>query len=197
MELNPIIEGRSCGGCALCCKVLSIAELAKPQGDWCWHAKIGNGCSIYPDRPSECRTFFCGYLTWSTLGDHWQPSKCKMVIVSELEGQRIAIHVEPGRPAAWREKPYYEELRQMAVAGVCDNIQIVVCIKNRAIVILPDRDVDLGQVADDERIVTGVTVKSGEERFAAYKMKADDPRIAGMRPGKPVTFRKPTVFKDV
>lgn len=197
MELNTIIEGRSCGSCTLCCKILSIAELNKPQGDWCRYALVGKGCSIYPDRPSECRTFLCGYLSWPVAGEHWQPAKCKMVIVSELDGQRIGVHVDPGRPSAWREQPFYDELKQMAKIGARDNIQVVVCIKNRAIVILPDRDVDLGPVADDERIVSGVTIEAGVERFEAYKMKADDPRIAGMLPGKLVTFRKPTIFNNI
>ena len=122
MEPDTNIEGRSCGSCSLCCKVLSITELDKPQGVWRRHAMVGNGCSIYPDRPSEFRTFLCGYLSWPVAGKHWHPAKCKMVIVSELNGQRIGVHVDPGRPSAWREQPFYDELKEMAEAGANENI---------------------------------------------------------------------------
>lgn len=191
MEGSPIIDGRECGTCTLCCKVLSITELEKPQGQWCRHAKIGEGCSIYGDRPSECRTFYCGYLSWAEVGEHWQPAKCKMVIVAELDGERIEIHVDPGRPAAWRDAPYYDEIKNMAEAAAAQNMQVIVSTGGRAIAILPDRDVDLGVVAPDERIVTGIVVGHGERRYEAMKMKADDPRIAGMVPGKPVRFSIP------
>lgn len=185
-----MLPGRSCSGCTLCCKVLSIAKLAKPQGQWCPHAQVGRGCLIYPDRPSECATFYCGYLTWPMAGDHWLPAKCKMVIVSELNGGRIAVHVDPGRSTAWREQPFYNDLKEWAQFAVQGDMQVVVCIGNRVTVILPDRDVDLGPIGDDERIITGVTVDAaGNRRLEALKLHADDPRIAGLKPGVP--FRRP------
>ena len=38
-DASAIVPGRACGGCSLCCKVMVIAELAKPAGTWChgWH----------------------------------------------------------------------------------------------------------------------------------------------------------------
>ena len=66
------------------------------------------------------------------------------------------------------------------------NKQVVVCVLNRAIVILPDRDVDLGPIQDDERIISGIVKSSsGQVSNEAYKMKASDPRLAGMVAGKP------------
>jgi hypothetical protein len=180
-----MLDGRACGSCTLCCKVLSITEIEKPQGVWCQHCSVGKGCNIYADRPGECRNFYCGYLTWPMVDDYWYPNKCKMVIVSELGGTRIAVHVDPGRPGAWREEPYYSELKQMAYAAAQDMHQVVVCIGNHAIVVLPDRDVDLGRVADDERIVTWEKRSGTGTVLEAVKIKADDPRIAGMVPGKP------------
>jgi hypothetical protein len=184
MTANPILSGRSCGTCTLCCKVLSIGELGKPQGEWCRHCDIGRSCKVYDDRPSECRTFYCGYLTWPMTDDHWVPARCKMVIVSELDGNRVAIHVDPGRPNAWREQPYYDEIKQWAVFAARDALQVVVCIGKRAIVILPDHDEDLGLVADDERIITLERRGPNGNILEAPKLKADDPRLAGMEPGK-------------
>jgi hypothetical protein len=132
MDENPIFDGRECGNCTLCCKVLSIAELKKPQGVWCSNCNVGKGCAVYDDRPSECRTFYCGYLTWPMMGTHWFPAHSKMVIVSELDGARIAIHVDPGRPTAWREEPFYSEIKEWAVLSALDAHQVVVCIGARA-----------------------------------------------------------------
>lgn len=184
VDNEPILSGRACNDCTLCCKVLSITELNKPQSKWCDHCNIGKGCKIYDERPAECRHFYCGYLTWPMVDEHWFPARSKLVIVSELEGHRIAVHVDPGRPNAWREQPFYSELKQWSAFAAEDRHQVVVCIGSRAIVIFPDRDVDLGPVASDERIITLETKRPMGNRLEAMKLKADDPRIAGMSPGR-------------
>src|SRR5436190_10168983 len=106
----------------------------------------------------------CGYLSWENAGSHWYPRRCKMVIVSELEGSRIAIHVDPGTPNVWRSEPFYSDIKEWARLGTDQNMQVVVCILNKAIVVLPDREVDLGPVCDDERIISGISVLSDGQR---------------------------------
>lgn len=182
-DKSPILPGRSCGKCTLCCKVLSIGELDKPQGEWCRHCKVGVGCSIYDARPKECSGFYCGYLTWPETDERWFPASSKMVIVSELDGGRIAIHVDPTRPTAWRVEPYYSTIKGWAYCAAPDMVQVVVCIGNRAIVILPEEDVDLGPIAPDERIITGEIRDGGGMRLRAMKLKSNDPMIAGMKDG--------------
>lgn len=181
---TPIIEGRACGGCTLCCKVLSITELQKPQGTWCKHCDVGKGCKIYDDRPDECRTFYCGYLAWDAVGEEWFPAKSKMVVVAELEGARVAIHVDPGRPGAWREKPFYSAIKHWSAEAARHMHQVVVMIGKRAIVVFPDSEVDLGEIADDERIITSERRTLSGVQLEAHKLKADDPRIAGLEAGK-------------
>jgi hypothetical protein len=172
------VDARSCDGCTLCCKVLGIDALDKPRGSWCAHAEIGRGCRIYAERPEECATFSCGWLDWAEAGEHWYPARSKMVIASELGGRRIAVHVDPGRPAAWRDAPFYDDLKGWARAGGAER-QVVVNVGARAIVILPDRDVDLGVVEPGETIVTGEAVDTqGRRRLNVAKMRADDPMLA-------------------
>lgn len=185
MILRQAGPERSCGICTLCCKVLSITELNKPQNVWCSNCDIGRGCRIYETKPIECTAFNCLYLDWPEVEEHWFPARCKMVIVPELEGMRIAIHVDPSRPNAWREEPFYSDIQDWACSGAPETIQVVVYIKNRAIVVLPDREVDLGQVGPDQRIIT---VQRGDGTWDALKLQADDPRLVGMLPGKP--FRR-------
>jgi hypothetical protein len=62
--------------------------------------------------------------------------------------------------------------------------QMVVQIGRRAIVILPDRDTDLGIVEEDERIITMERETPFGVRLEALKLKHDDPLIAGGEPGK-------------
>jgi hypothetical protein len=152
-EEQGIVAGRECGSCTLCCRVLGINEIEKPQGDWCPHCDVGKGCQIYDTRPGECRDFFCGYLTLPMVDEKWFPARSKMVVFPAPEGTRLSIHVDPQRPNAWKEEPYHSDMRAWArhVAGT--DFQVVVFVKQRAIAILPDRDVDLGTLGQDETIV--------------------------------------------
>jgi hypothetical protein len=52
-ELNnvAIVAGRSCAGCTMCCKLLSVEPLNKPRQQWCSHCDIGVGCEIYVTCP--------------------------------------------------------------------------------------------------------------------------------------------------
>lgn len=179
-----IIEGRECGTCTLCCKVMSISELAKPQGQWCRHCDVGRGCQVYVERPQECRSFLCGYLIWRELGEHWHPARSKMVVIFDHGGNRLLIRVDPGRPSVWRQEPYFSEIKRWAASITSARQQIVVAIGQRTIVIFPDREVDLGIVSDDERIVAFEKDAGAGSVIEVVKIKANDPRIAGMPLGK-------------
>ena len=48
---NPLVPGRICGSCMLCCKVMIVDELNKPSGTLCRHAVLGKGCFIREQRP--------------------------------------------------------------------------------------------------------------------------------------------------
>jgi hypothetical protein len=109
--------------------------------------------------------------------------------VSELEGTRIAIHVDPGYPNAWKLDPYYSEIKDWSVSALQHHDQVVVCIGKRAIVVLPHQDVDLGVVEDDDRIITVETRRGSGVYVEAMKLKADDPRLSGVTPGKPIFLK--------
>ena len=174
-DVGGVVPGRNCGDCTLCCKVLKITELNKPQGAWCWHCKPGVGCKIYPERPQECRTFHCGYLTQARLGEEWKPNHSKMIVVAE-DGNRITAHVDAQRPDAWKREPFYSQLKEWAAAAVPYGGQVEVGIGRRTYVILPDKDVDLGEVGDDELIVTEERATPTGIELNAYKIHKSDPR---------------------
>ena len=182
MEMTPaVIEGRRCGTCTLCCKVMTVEELRKPNGQWCPHCVKGRGCAIYSDRPNECLRFQCGYLLWPALGEHWLPARSKLVVAFKPDGKEIVVHVDPGVPNAWRAEPYYSEIRSLAGHATRTAYTIFVQIGRRMIAVFPDREVDLGVVAGDEVIAIHEVTGPGTRRRDAVKLKADDPRINGLR----------------
>jgi hypothetical protein len=172
----PAVPVRSCGDCSLCCKVMRIAALDKPPGSWCKHCKPGSGCTIYPDRPQECRDFVCLYLINAELGEEWKPSQSKIVLVSEQDGNRIVAHVDPQRPDAWKQQPYYQQLKQWAAQSVAFRGQVIACVGRRMHMIFPDRDVDLGIVGLDEFIVVNEVQTPFGVKREALKVGKDDPR---------------------
>ena len=146
--------GRNCDGCTMCCKIFGIPELEKPRHRWCSHCTVGVGCRIYDRRPPSCREFVCGYLVDGRVPEHWKPSKSRMVLTTEDDGRRLVIHVDTGRPDAWRKAPYYAEIKQMALTAARNRHQVIVWQGPNAIAILPDRDKVLGPVGPGQIIVT-------------------------------------------
>lgn len=79
-----LIEGRECGDCSICCKELDIDSdtLTKPAGQMCSN-RTAQGCSIYPERPSLCRQWFCAWR-WFPFADHVRPDKSDILMSYEL-----------------------------------------------------------------------------------------------------------------
>ena len=85
----------------------------------------------------------------------WKPNRAKFVLVKTEGGRHLSACVDPGYPSAWRRSPYYENLKQWAAEGIrrSPNLHLVdVMVGSHCIVILPDRDVDIGILAPDEMI---------------------------------------------
>lgn len=169
-----ILPGRQCGTCTLCCKVMRIDELESPAGQWCQHCDPGKGCGIHETRPPVCREFFCMWTYRKDIGPHWKPEKSKMVLCLEGDGQRIAAHVDPSFPGAWRRSPYYQELKHWSGIAAQAQQQVSVWIGRRAIVIVPDQDIDLGFIAEDEVVVSTTTMTPQGPKLGAEKIKRSE-----------------------
>ena len=152
---TKVLPGRFCGSCSLCCKVVSIPELAKAAGEWCRHCKPGSGCGIHTTRPFVCRGAYCEWMISKGLGPEWKPERSKFALFLTNGGRRMTAHVDPGSPSAWKRSPYYENFKQWAREGIAkspDMHLIDVMIGERCIVVLPERDVDLGEVDAQEQV---------------------------------------------
>jgi len=141
---------RQCGDCSLCCKVLGIPELEKPKDVWCPNFSAGAGCRIYADRPPSCRNFACQWLTDLTMGPEWKPSVSKLVLDSKP--RLLAVHADPAVSKPWRVEPYNAVLKRLAAQGLTRGTIVLVIERRRSIVILPDREVDMGILEPGARI---------------------------------------------
>ncbi len=159
---NPPIPvaGRQCGDCAMCCKLGSIKEVNKPDGQWCQHCSTRKGCDIYETRPEVCRTYYCYYML-STLNEDWRPTTCKFM-VSIMQGNLVYVTVDPSRPDAWKKEPYYSSIRNWATKK-----RVVVLIGLQALAVYPDRTDDLGRLEDgyfltavNEQTPTGIVQRT-------------------------------------
>jgi hypothetical protein len=172
-----VVRGRSCGDCSLCCKLIRVEAFAKPPGTWCTHcAPGGGGCRIYDRRPTECRKFYCAWLVSPSLGEHWRPNKCKMVLRVESDGTLIAVHVDPSDPTAWRREPYFQKLRQFAIDGQKTGQQVIVYIKSRVIVIFPNKEVEVGTMNPGDHLVVRQVGGPNGRDWEAFIEVANHPR---------------------
>lgn len=98
-----------CGTCTLCCKLLDIPALKKPQYEWCEHCKVGEGCTIYETRPEPCRDFACVWLESQTqknpLPAELRPDRCKMVLTFTPDRKDVLGYCDPAAPDAWKGAP--------------------------------------------------------------------------------------------
>lgn len=145
-------EERRCGDCGLCCKLLAVDEIGKPAHRWCDHFVPGDGCGIYEARPQACSTFQCVWLRQTDLGAEWKPNRAHFVMYLDTRQKQLVVNVDPGHANAWRTEPYLSEFRRWARRGLEEGPQLVVKIRRRIIAILPDREIDFGELADNERI---------------------------------------------
>jgi hypothetical protein len=153
---SAAFPGRACGTCSLCCKLIEIEELHKPEGKWCPHCEPGKrGCLIYEDRPPSCRGFHCGWLQSDSFGSEWKPTTSKMVLAPEqmMNGDRLTVYVDPSFPTAWRNEPYHSQLTELALR-MAGTAQLLIRINDRVIALLPDKEVDLGLCKKDDQIIT-------------------------------------------
>ena len=137
----------------MCCKVPYIKEFEKPPGVWCRHAVAGKGCGIYDHRPASCAAFYCLWMQDPSFGPEWKPDKAKFVVYIQANGSNLQIAVDPNFPNAWTKPPFFAQIKKWAVDGAERGEFVFVRIGGRMIAVLPDREVDMGMVAPEDRIV--------------------------------------------
>lgn len=178
---NPLVPGRTCGTCMLCCTVMIVDELNKPAGVTCSYAVAGSGCTIRDQRPRACRRFFCGWRLDPNIDSLWKPSICGFVLTISLRLSAMVLMVDPTRPLAWKMQPYHGRLREWAARAFREGKSIIAIVAGgEATVILPDRDVPLGVLGLDDEVVLS---RQGVDYHAERRRKAPGSAASGPAAG--------------
>lgn len=148
-------EDRACGSCTLCCELPLIEPLNKPNNVLCRHAVRGGGCTIYEQRPHVCRVFNCHWKQLSYLGPEWRPDRCHFYLQQPTD-DLLMVMVEAGHPDAWRQPPFYGQIKTWALAVLNANAEVFVSVGDRLIAVFPEEDLEV------------VSPKLGAEASMAY-----------------------------
>lgn len=89
----------SCGGCTACCTACGVQSIRKLPHTPCYLC-TGDGCSVYEDRPLECRNFQCSWLQGIAGGSDYRPDRTGVVpwhrSVPELGMVLVLSEFHPG-----------------------------------------------------------------------------------------------------
>ena len=85
MSAVPLIAGRDCGECQICCIVPNIdtPEIQKVSASRCRNCGTV-GCTIYDTRPQVCRAFHCGWQRTADIPADWRPDISGVMVELEL-----------------------------------------------------------------------------------------------------------------
>jgi hypothetical protein len=83
---------RECGSCTLCCRLLPVPEIDKPQYARCPH-QCSKGCRIYAARPTSCAYWNCRWLAGDDTGA--RPDRAHYV-VDMMDDFVTKTHTETG-----------------------------------------------------------------------------------------------------
>ena len=84
----------------------------------------------------------------------------------------VAVHVDPSDPTAWRREPFFHRLKEFAKKAVDGEQQVAVYVKNRVIVIFPNKEVDVGTMnPGDELVVREMSGPRGRDWTAFIESK--------------------------
>jgi len=154
---------------------MKIAEIDKPAGRWCGHWRAGAGCTVYAERPGECRAFSCGWLTNPDLGPNWRPDRAKLIVTLEDGDRMVAIHVDPVHPDAWRRAPFHGKIRSWARLSERGDRLVLVRIGRRVLVVFPDGENDLGPMEEGDRIGVRRQMSPQGSRREAFRIPFQAP----------------------
>lgn len=119
MQYTPAgrrVSERRCNECTLCCKLVPVAELAKPANVRCGFVRAGKGCVVHGSAsyPRSCARWACVWLKEPDLPlprpdrAHYVIDPFLDFIELECHGQReridvVQVWVDPKYPDAYRD----------------------------------------------------------------------------------------------
>jgi hypothetical protein len=106
-------------------------------------------------------------MTQGFLGPEWKPDQARFVLTVDPATKWLFAQVDPGAAQAWRREPYLGQFRRWAAAG---QRPVIVFVRKLATAILPDREVALGEVGPEDRLVLREELAGGRPRSTVAKV---------------------------
>jgi hypothetical protein len=156
---------------------MNIDELQKPRQQWCEHCDIGVGCTIYDTKPPTCSGFYCSYLVHKAIGEEWRPSACGIVLHYDAPTNCISIHVDEDRKDAWREEPFYSQIKNWAVSTAAAGGYVLVWAEGKVMLLTRDSEIDAGPVRSDQSIVLHERPTAFGVQTEVLVLDRDDPLL--------------------
>lgn len=120
---------KECGHCTLCCSLLDVKELNKPEGIACEHLKKSGkaGCSLHgvsPDpRPPICGLFRCVWLSdeEGRIASRFRPDRCGVILTENNTASKIngvpTLNAICRSSEDFRREPAQDLIRQLVAQG--------------------------------------------------------------------------------
>ena len=105
-----------CGDCTLCCDVLPIGEIEKPESVLCGHCILKKGCNIYKDRPEACKNFDCMYIESDDMKIELRPDNCNVIFEKVTDNICLAIS-HYNEPNAFEKPIVLEYIKELNDKG--------------------------------------------------------------------------------
>ena len=107
-----------------------------------------------------------------------------MLLYYDHSAKRLAVHVDPEFPSAWRSEPYYGQLKTWTCSAIASARKpsldawlmapILVYVDEKAIVMLPNRDIEIGSFTPGSHLVATEKATSSGTDFDAYISQPSD-----------------------
>jgi len=108
---------KECGECTMCCELLPIPELQKPESILCGFCKINKGCSVYKNRPNSCKEFNCVYIQDEDVDLELRPDNSKVMFEKVTDTLYLALEL-PRDIGSWRETKVLDFIEQLNKKGI-------------------------------------------------------------------------------
>jgi hypothetical protein len=86
-------------------------------------------------------------MTDANVPDAWKPDHSRIVLTIFPGNGFLYAQVDPGAPQAWRQTPYYDDLRRMAKRLNEQGRHVIVFVGDVATLIMPEEAVPLGKMS--------------------------------------------------
>ena len=130
-------DKRNCGSCALCCKLVPVADIDKPANRWCQFAKPGSehACTVWgTDRKPGCCTLWeCLWLSQPEVTPELaRPDKAHYVIdggmdmigVNDTKVMALQVWCDPNYPNAHRDPALRRLMERLGHAGIATLVRL-------------------------------------------------------------------------